>query len=59
MYRKRLLDLGVDASALDEIDDRTKAAVDLATDEAKAGAPPGADLLMRDVWTDGGASWRN
>jgi acetoin:2,6-dichlorophenolindophenol oxidoreductase subunit alpha len=59
MYRKRLLDLGVDASALDEIDDRTKAAVDLATDEAKAGAPPGADLLMRDVWTDGGSSWRN
>jgi acetoin:2,6-dichlorophenolindophenol oxidoreductase subunit alpha len=59
MYRKRLLDLGVDASALDEIDDRTKAAVDLATDEAKAGAPPGADLLMRDVWADGGSSWRN
>jgi acetoin:2,6-dichlorophenolindophenol oxidoreductase subunit alpha len=59
MYRKRLLDLGVDASALDEIDDRTKAAVDLATDEAKAGAPPGADLLMRDVWADGSSSWRN
>jgi acetoin:2,6-dichlorophenolindophenol oxidoreductase subunit alpha len=59
MYRQRLLDAGVDESALEEIDDRTRTAVDLATDEAKAGAPPGADLLMKDVWADGGASWRN
>jgi len=34
-------------------------AVDRATEEAKAGPPPGEDLLMKDVWAEGGASWRN
>jgi acetoin:2,6-dichlorophenolindophenol oxidoreductase subunit alpha len=59
MYRQRLLDAGVEESALCEIEDQTRKAVDFATDEAKAGAPPGADLLMKDVWADGGSSWRN
>jgi hypothetical protein len=33
--------------------------VDLATDEAKLGDVPGVEYLLRDVWANGGAQWRN
>jgi hypothetical protein len=33
--------------------------VDEATEFAKAGAQPGEHLLLKDVWADGGATWRN
>jgi pyruvate dehydrogenase E1 component alpha subunit len=59
MYRTRLLDAGVDAAALDAIEKAAMADVDAATEEAKLGAAPGADLLFKDVWADGGSSWRN
>jgi TPP-dependent pyruvate/acetoin dehydrogenase alpha subunit len=59
MYRTRLLDAGVDAAALDAIEKTAMADVDAATEEAKLGAAPGADLLFKDVWADGGSSWRN
>jgi pyruvate dehydrogenase E1 component alpha subunit len=59
MYRRRLLDDGVPAAELDGIDAEARRLVDVATEEAKAGADPGADLLMTDVWSDGGSSWRN
>ncbi|TYB40170.1 thiamine pyrophosphate-dependent dehydrogenase E1 component subunit alpha [Actinomadura chibensis] len=57
-YRDRLLGLGVPAGRLDEIDAAVLAAVDLATEQAKAGAEPGAELVEKDVWADGGAAWR-
>ncbi|MDQ1507663.1 MAG: acetoin:2,6-dichlorophenolindophenol oxidoreductase subunit alpha [Actinomycetota bacterium] len=59
MYRTRLLDAGVDAAALGVIEKAAMADVDAATEEAKLGAAPGADLLFKDVWADGGSSWRN
>jgi TPP-dependent pyruvate/acetoin dehydrogenase alpha subunit len=59
MYRKRLIDAGVDGAALDAIDKTAMEDVNAATEEAKAGAAPGADLLFKDVWADGGSSWRN
>jgi len=34
-------------------------AVEAATEFAKAGAVPGENLLLKDVWANGGASWRN
>jgi len=58
-YRARLLEEGATEEQLSAIEAEVAAAVDLATDEAKAGATPGEDLLMKDVWADGGASWRN
>ena len=58
-YRGRLLADGVTESALAAIEQAAAAAVDEATEQAKAGAPPAADLLMKDVWADGGSSWRN
>jgi pyruvate dehydrogenase E1 component alpha subunit len=49
----------VPEAVLDGIDARAKEAVDLATEEAKAGSEPGLELASTNVWSDGGASWRN
>jgi pyruvate dehydrogenase E1 component alpha subunit len=58
-YRARLESIGVGVDVLDAIDARARADVDKATEEAKAGAMPGEELLLTDVWADGGSSWRN
>ncbi len=58
-YRSVLMSRGVAESVLDEIDGRAKAAVDLATEEAKAGKEPDLALASTNVWSDGGAAWRN
>jgi TPP-dependent pyruvate/acetoin dehydrogenase alpha subunit len=34
-------------------------AVDEATEAAKASPPATVDVIDRDVWADGGSSWRN
>ena len=59
LYRARLVELGVDLAEIEALEAAALAAVDQATEEAKAGATPGEDLLMKDVWADGGSSWRN
>lgn len=59
MYRDRLLGIGVGEDELAGIEAEIDAEVDQATEGAKAGSTPGADLLMTDVWADGGSSWRN
>ncbi|MFQ5967603.1 MAG: thiamine pyrophosphate-dependent dehydrogenase E1 component subunit alpha [Acidimicrobiia bacterium] len=59
LYRERLEALGVEGDALDEIEQQVTEAVEKATDEARAGAPPGPDELATQVWADGGAAWRN
>ncbi len=58
-YRQRLIDLGVAAAVLDDIDAQVRAAVEQATAEALAGPAPNLDLVEKDVWANGGASWRN
>ncbi len=58
-YRTRLLEAGVPEQQLAAIDEAVRAEVDVATEEAKAGALPGEDLLLKDVWADGGSAWRN
>jgi pyruvate dehydrogenase E1 component alpha subunit len=57
-YRDYIRGQGVDEATLDEIDKRAAEEVDAATEAAKAGPPPDADLVERDVWADGSASWR-
>ena len=59
LYRRRLLDLGVGEDALDRIDAETAAAVDRATEEAKEGPVPSEDLVLTEVWAEGGSRWRN
>ncbi|HEV7207660.1 MAG TPA: thiamine pyrophosphate-dependent dehydrogenase E1 component subunit alpha [Mycobacteriales bacterium] len=58
-YRGALLGFGIAEDVLAGIERDVQAAVDAATDEAKAGAVPSSALLMKDVWADGSASWRN
>jgi TPP-dependent pyruvate/acetoin dehydrogenase alpha subunit len=59
MYHQRLLRLGVGEAELNEIQQDVAARVEDATEFAKAGAVPGPEHLMTDVWADGGSSWRN
>jgi TPP-dependent pyruvate/acetoin dehydrogenase alpha subunit len=59
MYRARLLEAGLAEEELDRIEADAARAVDEATEFAKAGAQPGEHLLLKDVWADGGATWRN
>jgi pyruvate dehydrogenase E1 component alpha subunit len=59
MYRARLIADGVSEDELVAIEGATAQAVDEATEFAKAGATPGEDLLLKDVWSDGGWTWRN
>lgn len=59
MYHSRLLTEGATEAQLSDIDRAVAEMVDRATEEAKAGAVPSADLLFKDVWADGGAQWRN
>jgi pyruvate dehydrogenase E1 component alpha subunit len=59
LYRQRLRGNGVEDGELDAIDAEAQRDVDAATEAARAAPTPGADLLMTNVWADGGASWRN
>jgi acetoin:2,6-dichlorophenolindophenol oxidoreductase subunit alpha len=58
-YRERLISRGVTQEALDRIDAEAKAAVDAATEEAKAGREPRPEHAFTNVWSDGGWAWRN
>ena len=58
-YRTRLLEAGVSEDELRAIETDVDAEVNVATEEAKLGGVPGEDLLLKDVWADGGAAWRN
>ena len=59
-YRARLVEAGAErGAARPRSSTRCAAEVERATEEAKAGAVPGEDLLMKDVWADGGSAWRN
>lgn len=59
LYRSRLLEMGVSEDDLLVLEADVDAEVETATNEAKAGEIPGEELLFKDVWADGGASWRN
>jgi pyruvate dehydrogenase E1 component alpha subunit len=58
-YRARLLDAGVEAAALDAIDEETSDAVAAAEAIARAAPEPSPDVLETQVWSDGGSAWRN
>jgi acetoin:2,6-dichlorophenolindophenol oxidoreductase subunit alpha len=58
-YRTRLLEAGVDAAVIEQIEAEAKQKVDEATEAAKAAPPPDASVLETNVWDDGGSAWRN
>jgi TPP-dependent pyruvate/acetoin dehydrogenase alpha subunit len=59
MYHQRLLRLGVPEGRLSEIIHRVADRVEAATEFAKNGPFPGPEVLLTDVWADGGSAWRN
>lgn len=59
MYRARLMANGTSQATLDAIDQEVNSEVDRATEVAKSSPPPSVDLVMKDVWSDGGYQWRN
>jgi acetoin:2,6-dichlorophenolindophenol oxidoreductase subunit alpha len=59
IYRERLIGLGVPETTLKEIEDVVRQRVEEATAICKAAPPPSADILMTDVYADGGSAWRN
>jgi acetoin:2,6-dichlorophenolindophenol oxidoreductase subunit alpha len=58
-YRERLLAAGVGEAEITAIESAAQQKVDAATDEARNGAPATIDEIERQVWSDGGAAWRN
>ena len=58
-YRERLLAAGIGEAEVNEIDTRAQQKVDAATQEARQGTPARVDEIERQVWSDGGAAWRN
>lgn len=58
-YRQRLLDAGIDADSLDNIDAAVSARVDKAEETARNSAPPSLDIAETDLWADGSSRWRN
>jgi pyruvate dehydrogenase E1 component alpha subunit len=59
LYRNRLLEHGVDESVIAELETDVRRVVDEATEACKAAPSPPAEMLTRDVYADGGWSWRN
>lgn len=59
VYHDRLLSLGTTEMRLSGIERQVAQAIDAATEFAKAGLEPGEDVLMTDVFADGGSRWRN
>src|SRR3954471_3365603 len=58
-FRARLEAAGVEAPALDAIEAETHDAVAAAEAEARAAPEPTEDVLLTQLWSDGGSSWRN
>lgn len=59
IYRERLLGHGVPEATLAAIEADVLAVVDRATAEAIASPLPSIGSAFKDVWADGGISWRN
>jgi acetoin:2,6-dichlorophenolindophenol oxidoreductase subunit alpha len=59
LYRKRLLELDFGEGPLQDVEKAVQRAVDEATEAAKASPPAPLEAIERDVWADGGSSWRN
>jgi TPP-dependent pyruvate/acetoin dehydrogenase alpha subunit len=59
LYRQRLQQLGIADIELTAIDAQVQQVVDEATEACKAAPPTSIDVLLTDVYADGGCAWRN
>ena len=58
-YRNRLIEFGFDEARVDGIDAEVLAEVDAATETAKTSPEPSVDIVLKEMWADGGSAWRN
>ncbi len=58
-YRARLLDAGLAVGGIELVEQEASAEVADATERSTASPPPDPSLLEKDVFADGGASWRS
>ncbi len=58
-YRARLAEFGIAEEVIETMEAEVDAAVDEATETAKASPIPSEDIIDKDVWADGGCAWRN
>ena len=58
LYRQRLLDRGVEESALKTIDAAAAHEVEIASEEARSSPVPAVESAFRDLWADGSIEWR-
>jgi pyruvate dehydrogenase E1 component alpha subunit len=58
-YAERLVGDGVDRAQLSAIDEAADHEVDVAVEAALAGPLPSTDEIERDLWAEGGSSWRS
>ncbi|MCH8861069.1 MAG: thiamine pyrophosphate-dependent dehydrogenase E1 component subunit alpha [Proteobacteria bacterium] len=58
-YRARLAEFGIGEEVIEAMETEVDAAVDEATETAKASPIPSVDIIDKDVWADGGCAWRN
>ena len=59
LYRERLKQFGVGDDAIAAIETEVNRVVDDATEACKASPMPPAEILVTDVYADGGWAWRN
>jgi TPP-dependent pyruvate/acetoin dehydrogenase alpha subunit len=59
IYRERLVQFGINATVIAEIETDVMRVIDEATEKCKAAPMPPLDLLTTDVYADGGWAWRN
>jgi pyruvate dehydrogenase E1 component alpha subunit len=58
-YRSRLIDAGIDAATLDQIDAESVARIDEAEETARNSPAPPLDIADTDLWSDGSSTWRS
>ena len=58
-YRKRMLEFGIKEKDIVAVETNVTGRVNAAVETAKASPPPSNDVLMTEVWADGGSAWRN
>jgi len=59
IYRARMLEAGIDETAIVGIEEEQAARVDRAEATARDSGPPPLEIADTDVWADGSSRWRN
>jgi TPP-dependent pyruvate/acetoin dehydrogenase alpha subunit len=59
IYRQRLAEFGIAESQVKAIEQEVDKRIDAATEACKAAPPPPEEIMVTDVYADGGWAWRN